>query len=62
MNSDGQDYTILANHASLASTESEIDAKIKKYCDWSDAQKKDYEETFGAPEFSTEALDEALRG
>lgn len=57
-----KDYTILANHASLANTEAEIDAKIKKYNDWSDAQKKDYEEIFGAPEYDWKSLDTAARG
>ena len=51
-----KDYTILANHASLAATEEEIDAKIKKYFDWAEKQKKEYEENFGTPEFDKNQL------
>lgn len=57
-----KEYTILANHASMACTESELEQKIKKYYEWSEAQKKDYEENFGAPEFDVNTLDEEIRG
>ena len=59
-NGDKKDYTILANHASLASTEAEIDEKIKKYNDWAEAQKKDYESNFGAPEFDLAVIDNEI--
>lgn len=57
-----KEYTILANHASMACSEPEVDQKIKKYYEWSEAQKKDYEENFGEPEFDVNALDEEIRG
>lgn len=53
-----KEYTILANHASMACTETEIDAKIKKYYEWSEAQKKDYENIFGSPEFDIKELEQ----
>ena len=48
---------ILANHASMAFTESEVDEKIKKYNDWEKVQKEDYEKHFGKPDFDMEALE-----
>lgn len=55
---EAKEFTILANHASLARTEEEINAKIKKYYDWSEAQKKDYNETFGAAEYDVKEIEE----
>lgn len=61
-NGDLKDYTIYANHASMAGSETEIDAKIKKYKDWSDAQKIDYEQNFGVPEYNWESLNSTIGG
>lgn len=55
-----KEFTVLANHASLAYTEEEIDAKIKKYYDWSEAQKIDYNKTFGEPEYDTKEIEERV--
>lgn len=41
----------LANHASVARTDKELDIKIKKYIEYITAQKKIFEEKFGKPEF-----------
>lgn len=57
-----KEYTILANHASMACTEEEIDIKIKKYHDWSEAQKVDYEKVFGVPEFDVKEINKSARG
>lgn len=56
----GQTVHILANHASMACTEEEIDIKIKKYHDWSEAQKLEYEKIFGCPEFNNEIISGTL--
>ncbi len=48
---------ILANHASMAFTEADIDKKIELYNDWEKAQKEDYEEHFGKPDFNMEELE-----
>lgn len=51
-----KEFKILANHASMAETEPEIDEKIKKYHEWAEAQKEDYNNTFGAPEFNPQDI------
>lgn len=53
-----KEFTIIANHASMAHSEPEVEQKIKKYYEWSEAQKKDYEKVFGAPEFDTKELEQ----
>jgi hypothetical protein len=42
----------------MAYSEPEVEQKIKKYYEWSEAQKKDYEKVFGAPEFDTKELEQ----
>lgn len=56
----GQTVHVLANHASMACSEEEINMKIKKYNDWSQAQKVEYEKIFGCPEFNTELISGTL--
>lgn len=47
---------LTTNHASMALSETEIDIKIKKYDDWAQASKKDFEANFGSPEFAPDYL------
>lgn len=55
-----KEIPILANHASMALTESEIDAKIKQYHDWLEENKASYEKVFGAPEYDPKELDKKI--
>ena len=48
---DGKIDTWIVNHASIAETENEIQAKADTYKRFNDEQKKKYVELFGAPEF-----------
>lgn len=48
---DGNTDTWVANHASIAETENEIQAKADTYKRFNEEQKKKYVELFGAPEF-----------
>lgn len=48
---DGKIDTWIVNHASIAETQEEIDAKADTYKRFNDEQKKKYVELFGAPEF-----------
>lgn len=48
---DGTIDTWIVNHASMAETENEIQAKADTYKRFNDEQKQKYVELFGAPEF-----------
>lgn len=48
---DGKVDTWIVNHASIAETENEIQAKADTYKRFNDEQKVKYVELFGAPEF-----------
>ncbi len=48
---DGNTDTWVVNHASIAETENEIQAKADTYKRFNEEQKKKYVELFGAPEF-----------
>lgn len=52
-----KELKILANHASMAETEQEIDSKIRTYHIWEEAQKANYNKTFGAPEYDLKEID-----
>lgn len=56
-----QTALLTANHASLAATEAEIDAKIAEYASFQDAQKKVFEEKFGVPEFEPDEIETRLK-
>lgn len=51
---------IMANHASIALTEPEIDVKIAEYHKFQEEQKKLFEEKIGAPEFAPDYIQEKL--
>lgn len=50
------DAVIHANHASMAHSESELDAKIAEYSKFQEEQKAIFENKFGAPEFDMDSL------
>lgn len=51
---------IMANHASVALTETEIDDKIKLYHEFQEQQKKLFEERIGCPEFEPDYVTKQL--
>ena len=51
---------IMANHASIALTEEEIDAKMAFYHEFQEQQRKLFEEKIGAPEFAPEYIANTL--
>lgn len=51
---------IMANHASIALTEQEIDEKMAFYHEFQEQQRKLFEEKIGAPEFIPEYIVNAL--
>lgn len=51
---------ITANHASIASSESEIDEKMETYHKFQEEQKKVFEKTFGASEFEPDYIAKTL--
>ena len=51
---------IMANHASIALTEEEIDKKMAFYHEFQEQQRKLFEESVGAPEFIPEYIVSAL--
>lgn len=53
---DGTTDDWVVNHASIAETENEIQAKADTYKRFNEEQKAKYVELFGAPEFNTEKL------
>lgn len=52
--------SITANHASIASTEEEIDAMIKTYHEFQEEQRKKFNETFGGNEFEPNYIETEL--
>ena len=52
--------SITANHASIATTEAEIDAMIETYHKFQEEQKKAFEETFGGNEFEPDFIAKSL--
>lgn len=53
---EGKINFIMANHASMALTEEEIDEKMAFYHEFQEQQKKLFEEKIGAPEFMPEYI------
>ena len=51
---------ITANHASIATTEEEIDKMIETYHKFQTEQKKAFEETFGGNEFEPNFIETTL--
>ena len=52
--------SINANHASIASSEVEIDKMIETYHAFQEEQKKQFEKTFGGSEFAKNYIEQAL--
>lgn len=57
---DGEIKFVMANHASIADSESGIDSKIKLYFEFQEQQKQLFEERIGKPEFEPEYIANAL--
>ncbi len=52
--------SIMANHASIATTEAEIDEKIAVYHEFQEQQKKLFAERIGVAEFEPDYINETL--
>lgn len=52
--------SLMANHASIALTEEEIDAKMAFYHEFQEQQKQLFEEKIGAPEFLPGYIEQTL--
>ena len=52
--------SIMANNASVALTEEDIDRKIESYHNFQEEQKKVFEERFGGPDFEQNYINEEL--
>ena len=58
--SDNEVKTIMANHASIAMSEAEIDKKMALYHEFQEQQKALFEERIGAPEFTPGYVEQKL--